>query len=52
MPRHKGIHEELYERAKEAITYLYSDTTVDPGTTKETLKGLRDEIDILLDTLD
>ncbi len=44
-------HETLYEAAKDAISAVFSDHSVDRGTTRESLRGLRDEIDILLDTL-
>lgn len=49
MPDH---HEELCEKAKAAITRVFSDSDVDRATTKESLKDLRDEIDTMLDTLD
>ena len=44
-------HEDLMEKAKEAITAVFSDTSVDQSTTKESLKDLQGEIEILLDTL-
>jgi hypothetical protein len=43
--------EELVNAAKEAIRDVYSDTRVTRAETKERLEDLRDEIDILLDTL-
>ena len=41
----------MYENAKKAIQRMFSDLSVPPETTKENLKGLRDEIDLLLDAL-
>ena len=44
-------HDELVEAAKQAINSVFGDTSVDRSQTKESLKDLKDEIDILLDTL-
>lgn len=44
-------HEELVEKAKDAINKVFGDQSVSRRETKESLKDLRDEIDILLDTL-
>lgn len=44
-------HEKLCEAALEAVTKVFSDNSVGRSTTRESLKNLRDEIDILLDTL-
>ena len=44
-------HEVLVTEAKEAITAVYSDTTVDRSQTTESLMDLSAEIEILLDTL-
>jgi hypothetical protein len=44
-------HEELVEAAKKAITAVFSDQSVGQATTRESLKDLRDEIEVMLDTL-
>ena len=44
-------NEELFEKAKEAITDLFSDMSVPQSTTRENLNALVGEIEILLDTL-
>ena len=44
-------NESLYQEALEAIARLFSDLTVSQSKTRENLQGLRDEIDLLLDTL-
>jgi len=44
-------NEELYEAALKAIRDLFSDRSVDNDTARENLNGLRDEIDMLLDSL-
>lgn len=41
----------IVRAASKAIENVFSDTTVKPGVTKSRLRQLRDEIDILLDTL-
>ena len=41
-----------YEEAKEALDRLYSNTSVSRAVTRELLGDLRDEIDLLLETLD
>jgi hypothetical protein len=44
-------HEELVNEAKEAINRVFGDTSVDRSTTKEDLKDLVDEIEVMLETL-
>jgi len=45
-------HMRLVKLAVDAIGAVFSDTSVDQQTTKESLKELRDEIDLLLETLE
>tara|TARA_Y100000310_G_C20287793_1_gene625739 strand:- start:62 stop:205 length:144 start_codon:yes stop_codon:yes gene_type:complete len=45
-------HLELVAQAKQAIDRVFSDTTVDRETTKESLEEIQEEIVIMLDTLD
>ena len=45
-------HEELYEKAMEAISELFGDTSVSQGETKASLNTLIGEIEIMIDTLD
>ncbi len=44
--------ETLYNLAKRAIMNLFSDRTVHAETTLTNLRALRDELDILIDTLE
>lgn len=44
-------NQELYNAALEAITRLFSDDSVSQAEARRNLKALRDEIDILIDTL-
>jgi len=44
-------HNELYEAALGAISDLFSDKSVSQEETKESLQGLIDEIDTLMDSL-
>jgi len=44
-------HDSLYEDAKEAINRLFTDTSVPPSQTRESLEALREEISNLIDTL-
>jgi len=44
-------NEELYQAALKAINALFVDRSVDADKAKENLEGLRDEIEILLDSL-
>lgn len=44
-------HIELIETAKEAIKAVFADTSVPSSQTKESLEELRDEIDMLIDTV-
>lgn len=45
-------NEALYEGALKAVTTLFSDTSVSKEKAKENLESLRDEIDIMIDSLD
>lgn len=45
-------NQELYDLALEAITKLFSDTSVSRSTAKENLENLKDEINVLLSTLE
>jgi polyhydroxyalkanoate synthesis regulator phasin len=45
-------HEQLYEKALQAINDLFSDTSVPQSTTAESLHGLIDEIRTMLDSLE
>ena len=51
MGKGTALHDRLYERAKEAIDELYSDKSVSRAKTRQSLKALRDEIDLLIETL-
>jgi hypothetical protein len=51
MGKGTALHDRLYERAKEAISELYSDKSVSRAKTRESLKALRDEIGLLIETL-
>ena len=42
----------LYDEAIEAIRKLHGDTSVSPAETLSSLKGLRDEIDVLTDAVE
>jgi hypothetical protein len=44
-------HDDLVEEAKEAINKVFSDKSVPVSTTREDLKDLIDEIEIMLDTI-
>ena len=44
-------HDDLVQDAKKAINAVFGDDSVDRATTRESLKDLKDEIDIILDTL-
>jgi len=44
-------NDKMVERAIAAIRELFADTSVSRATTKRNLESVRDEIDILLDTL-
>lgn len=41
----------VYDAAMQAVNRLFSDTTVERSQTREDLKSLRDEIDVMLDDL-
>lgn len=43
--------ETKFEKAKQAVNDLFSDTSVDADTTRRRLQELKDEIDIMLDSL-
>jgi ParB-like chromosome segregation protein Spo0J len=45
-------HQELIEQAEKAIRQLFSDTSVSQEETARSLKGLIEEIEIMLDALD
>jgi hypothetical protein len=47
----KSKHDELVEAAKQAINAVFGDMSVSRKQTKDSLKELRDEIEIILDTL-
>lgn len=47
----QGTHDLLVDKAKAAINDVFSDTSVPPETTAASLRDLRDEIEIMLDTL-
>ena len=44
-------NDELYDQAMEAITKLFSDTSVSPSKARENLRTLQGEIDDMIDTL-
>ena len=44
-------NEDLYEKAMDSIRKLFSDRNVSTEKTIENMNGLRDEIEILLDSL-
>ena len=44
-------NEKLYERAVEAATDLFNDTSVDQATAKENLQAFKSHIDTLLSSL-
>jgi hypothetical protein len=44
-------HDDLVEAAKEAINKVFGDKSVPVSTTREDLKDLIDEIEIMLDTI-
>lgn len=46
------MNELLYKAAMEAINKLFCDQSVSPETTKENLNTLKDEIDMLLDSME
>jgi len=46
------MHDELCEKAKKAISDVMSDTSVSPAITLESLSTLRDEIDIMIESLE
>jgi hypothetical protein len=43
---------ELYEAAVDAITKLFSDRSVSQTTARNNLLSLKDEIDMMIDSLD
>ena len=51
MSKETALHDKLYERAKEAIAEPFSDKSVSRARTRESLEALRDEIDLLIETL-
>ena len=44
-------HDDLVEEAKQAINKVFSDSSVSRAKTKESLKDLISDIEIILDTL-
>jgi hypothetical protein len=44
-------HDVLVERAKQAISAVFSNRSVDKNTTRESLNELASEIDIMIDAL-
>ena len=48
----KTMHEQLKNAVSEALDSLYGDTSVPRSTTKNSLEELREDIDLLLETLD
>lgn len=44
-------NEQLYQDALDAVNKLFSDKSVSQSKARENLKSLRDEIDLLIDTL-
>ena len=45
-------HKRLVKIAIDAIAEVFGDTSVDQQTTRESLEGLQDEINLLLETLE
>lgn len=45
------MDDELYETALTAIKAVWEDDSVDKDETRRQLQGLKDEIDVLIDTL-
>jgi len=45
------VNEKLYDEALAAINRMFSDRSVSPETTRENLRGLRDEIEMLIDAI-
>ena len=46
------MNEKLYDEALAAINRMFSDRNVSPETTRENLRGLRDEIEMLIDAIE
>jgi hypothetical protein len=44
-------NDELLQKTKDALTALFSDTSVSRSKARENLRDVRDEIDVMLDTL-
>jgi len=47
----KSKHQILFEVAKSAVDDVFSDKSVDRETTKATLKSIKDEIEMMLDSM-
>ncbi len=45
------MNERLYDEALAAINRMFSDRSVSPEKTRENLRGLRDEIELLIDAI-
>ena len=43
------MNEKLYDEALAAINRMFSNRSVSPETTRENLRGLRDESELLID---
>jgi hypothetical protein len=48
----KMTNEKLYQAADEAITALFSDRSVSRAKARENLEKLKDEIDVMIDSLE
>ena len=46
------MHDELYDRAQEALNKLFSDTSVPQETAKKDLESLVDKIQTMIDSLE
>jgi hypothetical protein len=44
-------NEQLYKNALEAINKLFADTSISKEAAIENLEGLKDEIDVMIDSL-
>jgi len=45
-------HQDLYDEARDAIQTLFSDTSVSPEETADSLRSMIDEIETLINTLE
>lgn len=44
-------NEDLYQKALDAITELFGDDSVDADKAEENLRALKDEIDVMIDSI-